>query len=107
MSIDQTGVIDAIGVDNATGNVVLTISDHLPWSKEHLLLLQDKLNTYLAFVESGELMANYPDAKHRNVLINIVCKYEPNSDARSFFDQIASIVEGAGMKFSCQVLKAS
>ena len=77
MSIDQTNVVDAIGVDNATGDVVLTIADHLEWTgsdNEHLLLLQEKLNTYLSFVESGELLEAYPDAKGRTVLIDVVCK---------------------------------
>ncbi|MGO8134287.1 DUF6572 domain-containing protein, partial [Rhizobium ruizarguesonis] len=57
MALDETNVIDAIGVDKATGELVLTITDHLEWKgsdSEHLLLLQEKLNTYLGFVESGE-----------------------------------------------------
>ncbi len=103
MSIEQTDVVDAIGVDNATGNVVLTIMDHLQWSKEHLLLLQEKLNTYLAFVESGELITSYHDAKERNVQISVVCKHAPDDDAKSFLDQIRNIVEGAGLKFDYQV----
>lgn len=107
MSIDQASVVDAIGVDNATGNAVLTIGDHLPWNKEHLLLLQEKLNTYLAFVENGELISNYPDAKDRNVQINIVCKYTPNEEAVGFLNKVQSIVEGAGIKFTYQIFKAN
>ena len=62
MTIDQTGVVDFIGIDTA-GNVRLTISDHLEWdvnTKEHLFQLQEKLNCYLAFVESGEILETYP-----------------------------------------------
>lgn len=78
MSVDQTNVIDAIGIDNVTGDLVLTIADHREWkecSNEHLLLLQEKLNTYLRFVESGEISQTYMDAKDRSVLIDVVCKY--------------------------------
>ena len=48
LSVEETNVIDAIGLDNATGDVVPTIIDHLEWSeddKEHLLLLQEKINS--------------------------------------------------------------
>ena len=103
MSIDQTEVVDAIGVDDSTGQVVLTISDHLEWDNDHLLLLQEKLNTYLSFVESGELLGSYPNAKGREVLINVVCKYPPDQNTEGFLSQVNGIVEGAGMKFNCRV----
>lgn len=101
MSVDQTDVVDAIGVDNATGDVILTITDHHTWSEsdnEHLLLFQEKLNTYLSFIESGELLTTYPNAKGRTVLIDVVCKYPPSQQAQGFCDQVTQIVEGAGMK---------
>ena len=101
MSVDQTGVVDAIGVDDSSGDVVLTITDHLEWgNNEHLLLLQEKLNTYLSFVESGEILNTYADATGRDVLINVVCKYPPDESAVSFFNQVSRVVEGAGMKFN-------
>ncbi|MDR0275686.1 MAG: hypothetical protein LBI48_10210 [Burkholderiaceae bacterium] len=101
MSIDQTNVVDIIGTDNETRDVVLFITDHLMWSEnlnEHLLLLQEKLNTYLSFVESGELLERYPNAKDRAVLIDVVCKYPPSQQAQGFCNQAAQIIEGAGMK---------
>ena len=107
MSIDQTGVVDAIGVDDSTGQVVLTISDHLEWDNNHLMLLQEKLNTYLSFVENDELLSSYPDAKDREVLINVICKYPPDQNAEDFLSQVNGIVEGAGMKFNYQVFTPS
>lgn len=104
MSIEQTGVVDAIGVDDSTGQVVLTISDHLEWDNDHLLLLQEKLNTYLSFVESGELLESYPNAKGREVLINVVCKYAPDQHSNVFLRQVCGIVEGAGIKFNYHIL---
>jgi hypothetical protein len=45
MSVDQTDVVDFISL-NQQGEVVLTVSDHLPWDEanEHCLLLQEKLS---------------------------------------------------------------
>lgn len=108
MSVEQTDVVDAIGIDDDSGEVVLTISDHLEWSSdEHLLQLQEKLNTYLSFVESGEILSSYPDAKGRNVLISVVCKHPPDDRGVGFLNQVSGIVDGAGMRFRYQVLNAN
>lgn len=109
MSVDQTNVVDAIGIDDAMGDVVLTITDHLEWSEsdnDHLLLLQDKLNTYLRFIESGEMLEAYPTAKGRSVLIDVVCKYPLSQQAQGFYSQVAQIIEGAGMKFRHRLFRA-
>ena len=101
MSIDQTGVVDLIGVDNKTGDVVLTITDHLPWESdvnEHLLLLQEKINAYLSFVESGEIEDAYPDAVGRSVVIQVAGKFELEQQAKLFYSRAESIVKGAGMQ---------
>lgn len=101
MSVDKTNVVDAIGVDIQTGELVLTISDHLEWTgsdNEHLLLLQEKLNTYLRFVESGEVLKSYPDAKGKDMVIDVVFMCALNEQARKFLCQVATIVEGVGMK---------
>jgi hypothetical protein len=58
--------VDAIDTDKDGNLVTLTITDHLAWGDDqHLLLLQQKLNTYLAFIESGEIHATYPAAKDK------------------------------------------
>jgi hypothetical protein len=53
MALHKTGVIDRVGVEADTGRVVLTVVDEMDWSDDqrHLLALQQKLNTYLSFVE--------------------------------------------------------
>jgi DNA-binding beta-propeller fold protein YncE len=106
VSVDQTNVVDFIGIDDATGSVVLTIADHLAWSEgdnEHLLLLQEKLNTYLGFVESGELLKTYPSAEGRAVLIDVVCKYPLSQQAQGFCNQAAQITETAGIKLRARL----
>ena len=81
MSVEQTSVIDIISADRNTEKVVLTISDHLDWSNslEHQKLLQEKLNRYLAFVETGEILESYPDAKDRPVGFRVVFKFAPDA----------------------------
>jgi hypothetical protein len=100
MAIDQTAKIDAIGVDWRSGGVVLTISDHLPWTNVtdgHLELLREKLNAYLAFIESGQLIEVYPDAAGRQVVINVVGKYDLSASASEFFKNATATISAAGL----------
>ena len=105
MSIEQSDVIDIISTDRLTGRVVLTISDHLDWSNSaaHQLLLQTKLNRYLAFVESGELFESYPDAKNSQVEFKIVFQFPPDDGGQAFLARVRPIVESAGFELREEV----
>jgi hypothetical protein len=110
MSIEQTDIVDAIGVQQHSGKLILTISDHLDWNvniQEHMLLLQEKLNTYLAFVESGELLEQYPDARGRDVIINVVALYPLSLEARRFLDQASAVIADAGITLTEEQFQAS
>ncbi|MFN4121526.1 DUF6572 domain-containing protein [Acidovorax sp.] len=99
MSVEQHSSIDAIGIDRASGKVHLTVSDHLPWDGEHLVVLQAKLNTYLAFLESGEVYVSYPNAKGRDFVIDVLVRYRPDAAALEFLVKAQCAVEGAGFAF--------
>ena len=90
--------IVSIGKD---GDVVLTISDHLDWSdtEEHQLILQTKLNTYLAFIESGEIYERYPRATNRKIIISVAAKYLPDRAGNEFLVKVKETVEKAGFGF--------
>jgi hypothetical protein len=105
MTVENPQAIDFIGVDEKSGRVVLTVSDHLPWaSDEHLFALQAKLNAYLALIESGELLELYGDAKHRQPEISVAFKYEPNEKGLEFIRQAAALIRGAGVAFTYSVV---
>ena len=96
-----------MSVDPA-GRAVLTITDHLPWDYEnHLQVLQEKLNKYLAFVESGEVYDKYPESKNREFLFKVSCKFAPDSQALDFFKKVKTIIERAGFEFQQTVFAAS
>ena len=86
MSVEKFNVVDVVSVDPKTDCVVLTISDHLDWEDTvgHQTLLQGKFNAYLAFVESGEILQAYPDAKERRVTFRVVFKYRPDPEGEQF-----------------------
>ena len=105
MAVDNSKVVDFVGVDKTSGEVVLTVSDHLEWtdSVSHQTILQAKLNSYLAFVESGELLQEYSDAKGRLVAFNIIFKFEPDAQGRRFLDRAKVAIEGAGFTLTYEV----
>lgn len=101
MSVEDLKIIDFISID-LIGNAVLTISDHLLWdeSNDHLLVLQDKINAYINFIESGDLYKQYPDAKGRSLIINLVSKYIPNKEGGIFITTIKEALTSAGYCFA-------
>ena len=110
MSIDQTDAIDFVTIDKASGDLWLTISDHLPWEEDegnHLVLLQNKLNAYLRFIESGEVLKKIPDSKGRSVVINLVGKFPLSQEADFFFGKARAAVEGAGFRLQFSLMRSN
>ena len=85
MAVSDKDKIDSIGTDSGFGNIILTIDDDLSWRNEydHLNILQDKINSYLEFIDNGELYKNYPDAegKRIEILINFKNGITPKCEA--------------------------
>jgi hypothetical protein len=98
MTVEKDNVIDIVS-NMLSGEICLTISDHLEWRSDHLLTLQEKINAYLRFIESGEIFASYPDAKDRHYVIKVVLLHRPNDMGIRFLDVAKNIVEQAGYGF--------
>lgn len=95
MSLDNPKVIDAIGLENATDTVVLTIVDSWGWENEsvHLYTLQDKLNSYFEFVESKQIFEEYPIALGRNLRIDVIGKHPLPRSGELFFKQACDVAK--------------
>lgn len=108
MSIEDPEVVDVTGRDRYTGRIVLTISDHLPWTDngDHFDLLDKKVRAYVGFIESEQILRRYPDARERGAHIELACKYAPTSQAIGFLDAIRRAVEHRGILFTHTVLPA-
>lgn len=96
MAISPSPAIDAASIDLESGALLLTIADHLAWNDAHLFALQERLNACLAFIESGEIFATYPEAAERDLMIDLVFRYRPTPDVSDFLERAASILEHAG-----------
>lgn len=102
MSVVETDNIDAIGVDKEMQRVFLSIVDPLMWDDEnvHLFTLQEKINTYLYFIESGELLKAFPDSKGFDITIELVLKHTPSDEAITFFDKTIQILLDKNIVFT-------
>lgn len=100
MNIELTNQIDAIGTSVTTGDVILSVIDGAEWGGEHLLWLQEKLNSYLRFVESGEIYTVYPAAVGKPIAIHLYWRVSPTTEAKAFLSRVASIMKEAGLGFS-------
>ena len=89
MSVEQRMVIDAISTA-PSGRCVLTIFDHLAWEdQKHLPMLQEKINDYLGFIQSGQLLQSRPDVRGRELEIRVICQVYPRSEVAVRFLGIA------------------
>jgi hypothetical protein len=105
MSLQNVNEVDAIGIDKETGFVTLAIFDSLNWEDEesHLMLLQEKLNVYLSFIESGEIYSVYEKAKGREIEISIHFKHDIPYRCKEFLDKASIIISDAGFHLKYKI----
>ena len=99
MSVDQRMVVDAIGTEKTTGDVVLTIADHLDWTDVpgHIRILQEKLDDYMNFLDAGEIFDAYPASEGKKKKISIMFRHGPlPQEATEFLSRAGRVLEGAG-----------
>jgi len=103
MAIDDTDQIDILMRD-PEGHAVLVIADHLDWvdfdEGEHLLLLQEKINSYLAFIDSGQLARQRPDWKGLPVVIQVDAMHKPSEKALQFYRMAGKAIAEAGVSLA-------
>lgn len=105
MSVNQTDTVDFIST-TPDGKIILTISDHHFWDETwHLQLLQDKINSYLQFIESGQIFNDYPNAAGRELIIEIVMQFEPNEEGISFLEKAKGVVTKVAIGFQWRRLQ--
>jgi hypothetical protein len=93
MSLDKLDVVDAVGTEKNSDTVVLNLLDEWDWDDErgHLFALQDKLNAYLAFVETGQIYEDYPTAAGKSLRIDIISRYPVPEAALAFLAKAATV----------------
>jgi hypothetical protein len=114
VSLKRAGVVDWLGIEKGSGHIVLTVVDDLDWSDEggHLLALQEKLNRYLAFIESGEVFERLAEDVKRAVphstpiKVSILAKYPLPEQGKAFLVHAQSKFMDSGYGLFFKVVPA-
>lgn len=108
VAIDVADVVDAIGLEHETGDVILSIIDATDWSDvhDHLTALQAKLNGYFAFVETDQLADAYPDSVGREVVIDVITKHPMHAQGEALLAQAAEVARALGVRVRTRCIPA-
>ncbi len=110
MSITETNKIDIVGTRPGSRVVRLVIADHLDWKdfQGHAELLQAKVNTYLEFIESGQMQrtTNPPMPADPQVEILLTAQHTPSDEAERFLAQVTNFLQQSGIGFKVEVRPA-
>lgn len=102
MTILDKNKIDGIGKSKSENKLALMIADHLDWENElqHLTLLQDKINAYVSFIESGQVYSVYQDAKSVDgFIIDLRFKYKPTENCIKLLEVFTKNTQDLRMEF--------
>ena len=100
MSVVDDKVIDGIALADDKNGIILLITDHLDWRDEyrHLLILQEKINAYISFLEEKQYENIYKRENIRYGIIEIHFLYSLTVNAESFLQSVQNQVAGLGIK---------
>lgn len=77
MTVTQSDVIDFVA--HRSDEALLVMVEGRPWADQGLLLrdLEKKLNTYFAYISSGNLIADFPELNGKRVHIQLRASASP------------------------------
>jgi hypothetical protein len=109
VSLDQSNIIDAFGIDEHSGRVVLVIRHDAPWegSPAQLYLLQEKLNAYLSFALDGEMADAYPDFATRPLGLRIETAAAPDPRTLHLLARVRRQIEFQDITLEVRVSRPS
>ena len=98
--VENAKVIDLIGVDPASGKVVLTMIERRPWgaSPQQFQQIEEKINRYMGYVLDGFLADHYPQYEGKAVQLRLECAEEPHGDAVLFVQAARQAASDHGLE---------
>jgi len=103
MSIEDRTKIDIIGTMSNSPVVQLIITDPLKWDdvSSHTIMLREKVDTYLEFIDSGqlELLSEPSMPENPEIHILLATKYMPHKDAQPIIETLRTSLAERGVIF--------
>lgn len=93
LNIEKTNVLDGVAIDENGTTLIMLLSDGMDWHDEgkHLLLLQAKLNNYIAYIESKQYLQQYPKVEFIKIEVKFLFKETEN--CKKFLAQIMKLFQ--------------
>ena len=103
-NISDTQTIDLVAIDK-TGRFELIMIEDRKWgaATEQAGQLLAKVNTYLWYIKTGRLVADYPEAVGTAVSVRLYCAEEPTGDIRDTITEITHALGEAEVEFKVKV----
>ena len=110
MAIDNANVIDGMAVDKSKKALCLLLTDHLAWSGDHalgeydhLILLQEKINAYICYLETKQYEERYPEEKIETAIIEIHFASDITENCKKFLDTAQNQIRQYGIKIETYI----
>lgn len=115
MAIDNANVIDGMAIDKENTALRLLLTDHLQWEEgidtvsehDHLLMLQEKINAYISYIEAEQFKAKYSDINFKMAIIDIRFKYDITKNCEKFLQVVQDQIGQYGIKIEARVVGES
>jgi len=106
LSIIEIDKIDGIGKGKNNKELLFMIADHLDWSNEyeHLKLLQEKINSYIGYIESRQFQKIYPNETFEFYIIEVHFKYPITEKCLKFIDVVSNQLSEHDIKIVADIL---
>lgn len=96
MALSNLNVVDATSISTEQKRVIMTIVDDLSWDtsteekKKHIKMVETKINNYLKYITSGQVLQNYPESVGYGVAIVIQCKHPITQSVERIYSKIGT-----------------
>ncbi|EPF16662.1 Uncharacterised protein [Cedecea davisae] len=104
MSVEDVNKIDIFTVTSEEvypPQAFMVITDHLDWVtnvNEHLFKLQEKINSYIAAIESGEIYNHFPNALGRDIVIKIFFQHSVSVEGIDFLGKVRDVLSSLNVQ---------
>lgn len=102
MSVLDTDLVDYVYLEEDDCTPVLVVSDPLTWKppedEDHLEVLRHKLNSQIAFVETGQIKGVWPGFAGGLVRVEVVARHSLNRMAEDFYEVARNVMKQANME---------
>lgn len=107
MSVVDNKMVDGVALTDDKNGIILLITDHVDWSDEyqHLIILQEKINVYITFLEEKQYEEIYKGKEIVYGVIEIHFLHNLTINAEKFLQSVQNQVAELGIKIQYSVSK--